>query len=108
MVAAKKTPDEPDNFLTEAEGWEILDTQARKALGMSAAEFVRAWAAGEIEDPDRPEVMDGHAAAACAVSPQARLSARTFRECASRCRASHSPTSAQPATRCPLTRASCS
>ncbi len=39
--------------------WEqkILDRQARKYLGMSGEEFIRKYRAGEIEDPDRTEVL---------------------------------------------------
>lgn len=40
------------------EGAEILDEAARRYLGMSGAEFARAWEGGEFDgDPDRPEVM---------------------------------------------------
>lgn len=36
----------------------MLDRRARKYLGMSGDDFVRAWDAGELDgDPDRPEVM---------------------------------------------------
>jgi len=45
--------------LSREEGRAILDRQARRCLGMSGDEFVRAWNAGEFDDdPDRPEVMD--------------------------------------------------
>ena len=46
-----------DHLISKDEGWAILEEQARLHLGMSAAEFVRAWDAGEITDPDRPGVM---------------------------------------------------
>ncbi len=47
-----------EEFIGIEEGWEILEEQAQKHLGMSAKEFVRAWNAGEFPDPDRrPEVM---------------------------------------------------
>jgi hypothetical protein len=45
-----------DAMSTE-EAREILDRHARRFLGMSGPEFVAAWDAGEIADPDRPEVM---------------------------------------------------
>jgi hypothetical protein len=36
----------------------MLDTMAEHYLGMSGAEFERAWNAGEFDDgPERPEVM---------------------------------------------------
>lgn len=44
-------------FIDRDEGWEILEEMAQRELSMSAREFIRAWQAGEIEDPDRPEVM---------------------------------------------------
>ena len=44
--------------LTEQEGCELFDRQARRNLGMSGEEFVRQWEAGKFDDnPDRPEVM---------------------------------------------------
>ncbi len=44
--------------LTLEEGWELLDKQAQKYLGMSGKEFVKKWEAGEFdEDPDQPEIM---------------------------------------------------
>ncbi len=44
--------------LTLEEGWDLLDKQARKFLGMSGKEFVKKWKAGEFdEDPDQPEIM---------------------------------------------------
>ena len=33
------------------------DGRARAWLGMSGDEFIRAWETGEIEDPDRSDVM---------------------------------------------------
>ncbi len=44
-------------YLTQEEGIALLDRQARKYLGMSGEEFVRKWEAGEIEDPDRTDVL---------------------------------------------------
>ena len=57
MIAKRRKTTSAVQFLTREEGWQILDEQARRSLGMSAEEFVRAWNAGEIDDPDRPEVM---------------------------------------------------
>jgi hypothetical protein len=39
------------------EGVALLDRQARKYLGMSGAEFVEKYRAGEIEDPGSTTVM---------------------------------------------------
>ena len=44
-------------YITRATGRKELDRQARKYLGMSGEEFVRKYRAGEIEDPDRSEVI---------------------------------------------------
>jgi hypothetical protein len=44
-------------WLTPEEGKALLDREAHRSLGMGGEEFLRAWDAGEIEDPDRPEVM---------------------------------------------------
>lgn len=66
MVAPKKAeytndsrPDATSDHvaMTAAESWQIYDDAARRYMGMSGEEFHRAWEAGEIEDPDRPEVM---------------------------------------------------
>ena len=43
--------------LTREEGIEMFDRQARERLGMSGEEFLQKWEAGEIEDPDRNDVM---------------------------------------------------
>ena len=44
--------------LSQEDGRRILDEQAQHYLGMSGAEFLRRWDAGEYaENPDRPEVM---------------------------------------------------
>ena len=57
VVARRRRVARTVEFLTREEGWQILDEQARRSLGMSAEEFVRAWNAGEFDNPDRPEVM---------------------------------------------------
>lgn len=46
---------EPAQFreLTHEEGVALFDEQARRSMGMSGEEFLRAWDAGEI-DPDDP------------------------------------------------------
>jgi hypothetical protein len=50
--------DLPDiELLTRGEGRALFDARAREWLGMSGDEFIRAWEAGEIEDPDRSDVM---------------------------------------------------
>jgi len=43
--------------LTREEGMAMFDRQARERLGMSGEEFLKKWEAGEIEDPDRSDVM---------------------------------------------------
>lgn len=43
--------------LTPEEARRLLEEQTMRYLGMSAEDFIRKWNAGEIEDPDRPEVM---------------------------------------------------
>ena len=45
--------------LTIEEGWELLEREAQRYLGMGAQEFIRAWRAGEFGDPDdRPEIWN--------------------------------------------------
>lgn len=44
-------------FLTEAEGWELLEKHAQQYLGMSAQDFVDRWDRGDVLDPERPDVM---------------------------------------------------
>jgi hypothetical protein len=65
MVAEKKPargkrgakPKDEDIFISPEEGWQILEELAQRYMHMSAKEFIRAWNAGEIENPDRPEVI---------------------------------------------------
>lgn len=45
------------HLVSKAEGVAILDRQAHALLGMSGEEFIRKYRAGEIEDPDRSEVV---------------------------------------------------
>jgi hypothetical protein len=42
--------------LDAREGHELLDRQARRYLGMTAAEFRRAWEAGELDPEADPNV----------------------------------------------------
>ena len=40
------------------DGWKLIEEEARRSLGLSAAELVEAWNKGDFDsDPDRPEVM---------------------------------------------------
>jgi hypothetical protein len=44
------------------EGWELLNRQAQRYLGMDGETFIKRWDAGEFDDPDDrskhgPEVM---------------------------------------------------
>ncbi len=43
--------------VSRSRGRKILDVQARKYLGMSGEEFARKYQAGEIEEPDRADVL---------------------------------------------------
>lgn len=45
------------DYVSATEGKELLDRQAREYLNMSGEEFVRKYRAGEIEDPDRTDVL---------------------------------------------------
>lgn len=45
------------NFISPDEGEKLLDKQARKYLNMSGEEFRRRYRAGQIEDPERSEVV---------------------------------------------------
>jgi hypothetical protein len=57
MVAKRKSPKKPepeDIFISREEGWEILEENAQRLLGMSAEEFIRRWDSGELKvDRDR-------------------------------------------------------
>jgi hypothetical protein len=44
-------------FVTRRQGRQMLDRQARKHFNMTGDEFARRYRAGEIEDPDRSEVI---------------------------------------------------
>lgn len=43
--------------VTPEEGMQLLERQTRTRLNMSAEDFIRQWEAGEIEDPDRTDVL---------------------------------------------------
>jgi hypothetical protein len=43
--------------VTPEEGMRLLDRQTRARLNMSAEEFIQRWEAGNIEDPDRTDVL---------------------------------------------------
>ncbi len=48
----------PLQELSKAEGYELLDRQTRKTLGMSAADFMREYDAGHLSNgTERTEVM---------------------------------------------------
>jgi len=55
--AQRQTEADGIRYVTHLEGIEILDRQARKYLGMSGDEFVRRYRSGEIDDPDRSDVI---------------------------------------------------
>ena len=57
MAKSALTTDRRVQEVSAEDGWALLDEHARRYLGMSGEEFVRAWRAGEIANPDRPEVM---------------------------------------------------
>jgi hypothetical protein len=56
VASRRKRPTAENETLREvsvAEGRRLFDEEARRALGMSGDEFLRAWDAGEI-DPNEP------------------------------------------------------
>jgi hypothetical protein len=60
MVAKRKTQKkaEPEDiFISVEEGWEILEENAQRLLGMSAEEFIRRWDSGELK-VDRARIID--------------------------------------------------
>jgi hypothetical protein len=44
-------------YISREEGVRLLDERARAYLGISGEEFVRRYYAGEIDDPDRSDVI---------------------------------------------------
>jgi hypothetical protein len=56
-MATKVDTDIEVRELDREAGQELLDEQARKYLGISGAEFLRRWEAGEIDADDDPDVM---------------------------------------------------
>ncbi|HLZ69264.1 MAG TPA: hypothetical protein VKV26_05065 [Dehalococcoidia bacterium] len=56
--SSKARPAKPKpEFISREEGWQILEEQAQKNPGLSAAEFIRKWDAGEFENPDTPAII---------------------------------------------------
>lgn len=55
MVRSGKTRKRHPYELTREEGWALFDEQARKCFGMSGAEFLAKYDAGEI-DVDDPAI----------------------------------------------------
>jgi hypothetical protein len=58
VASRRKRPHADDEAFREVsaeEGRRLFEEEARRALGMSGDEFLRAWDAGEIDpnDPDR-------------------------------------------------------
>ncbi len=45
------------NYVTVRRGQKLLNQQAQKYLKMSGTEFAQKYRAGEIQDPDRSEVI---------------------------------------------------
>ena len=58
-ITTAPTPSDDTSWLmTDAEALEDFDASARRYLGISGAEFLRRWDAGEYPDPDdTPGVM---------------------------------------------------
>ncbi len=54
--AAMKYREVQPEYITKAEGVELLDRQARKYLNMSGEEFRRKFRSGELTYDDHPEV----------------------------------------------------
>lgn len=58
MTTDRETAADQVRELSREQGVALLDRQTRRALGMSAEEFIRAWQAGRFDDdPDQPELM---------------------------------------------------
>lgn len=61
MVARSKSSPKPGlppvRVLNAAESRAFIEAEAQRFMGMSADEFERKWQAGEIENPDRFEVL---------------------------------------------------
>ena len=55
--AGRRQRAERPRFLSPQQGRRLFDREARAALGMSGATFLRRWKAGQIPNPDRPEVL---------------------------------------------------
>ncbi|MGH2588793.1 MAG: hypothetical protein ACRDJE_28045 [Dehalococcoidia bacterium] len=60
MVAKRKAQKKTETdgiFIGVEEGWQILEENAQRLLGMSAEEFIRRWDSGELK-VDRPRIID--------------------------------------------------
>jgi hypothetical protein len=61
MARTIEPTDDTVRELSQDEGRELFDYQARKLLGISGEEFLRRWDAGEYcglaDDMDHPEIM---------------------------------------------------
>jgi hypothetical protein len=58
MAKTKKEVLPPIRWLSDTEGKELFDREAREHLGISGDEFLRRWDGGHYdEDPDRPEIV---------------------------------------------------
>ncbi|MGI8551689.1 MAG: hypothetical protein ACR2PL_13025 [Dehalococcoidia bacterium] len=43
--------------LSTEKGWALLDERAQRYVRVGARDFVSRWDAGQIDNPDRPEVL---------------------------------------------------
>ncbi len=45
-------------LITKSQGWQLLEREAQRSLGISANQFIKQWNRGDFKsNPDRPEVM---------------------------------------------------
>lgn len=57
-MRSRPEPDTPEvDYISRAEGREILERAARRHLDMSADDFIKRWDAGEYDDADDPSVV---------------------------------------------------
>ena len=61
MAAPRESPNGSVRELSPEEGRRFFDRRARALLGISGAEFLQRWDAGEYrslaDDPEHPEIM---------------------------------------------------
>lgn len=57
LRSIRKSEVQEIEYVSRREAAQLLDRQARKYLGMSGDEFVRRYRAGDIDDPDRSDVI---------------------------------------------------